>query len=130
MLNYELRHDEGILVLKPEGPLEAADFRRVASQVDAYLDGHGKLRGVMVEARGFPGWKDFSAFVAHLTFVRLHHRKIEKIAVVSDSTFATIIPNIADHFVHAKVKHFNPTHADAAWNWLITRGRAWMRTAA
>ena len=26
MINYELRHDEGILVLHPEGPLEAADF--------------------------------------------------------------------------------------------------------
>jgi len=116
MLNYEFRYDDGILVLKPDGPLEAADFRT--------------LRGVMIQAREFPGWKDFGALVAHLKFVRLHHRKIEKIAVVSDGSFATLIPHIADHFVHAKVKHYNPAHADAAWDWLIARGRAWIRKGA
>lgn len=26
MLNHELRHDDKILVLSPDGPLEAADF--------------------------------------------------------------------------------------------------------
>ncbi len=36
MINYELRQDEGILVLHPEGPLEAADFTTLASQVDTY----------------------------------------------------------------------------------------------
>ncbi len=130
MLNYELRYDDGILVLKPEGPLEAADFRTLASHVDAYLDQHGTLRGVMLRARAFPGWKDFGALVAHLTFVRLHHYRIEKVAVVADGGVATIMPQITNHFLHAQVKHFDPAHEDAAWNWLMARGRARMRTAA
>jgi len=130
MLNYELRHDDGILILRPEGPLAAADFRMLASHVDAYLDSHGTLRGILLEAREFPGWQDFGALVAHLRFVRLHHRKIEKVAVVSDSAFATVMPFIANHFTHAKVKHFSPGHAEAATKWLIARGRAWVRAAA
>lgn len=130
MLNYELRFDDGILALKPDGPLTAADFKTLAAHVNAYLDRNGNLRGVMIEASEFPGWKNFGAFIAHLKFVRLHHRKIEKIAVVSDAAFASVIPRIAEHFVHAKIKHFSPGHADAAWDWLVARGRFWMHWAA
>ena len=83
MLNHELRLDQGLLVLRPDGPLEASDFAIVQGLVDAYLAKSGTLRGVLIHAnRGFPGWKDFAALVAHLKFVKDHHRKIEKVAVV------------------------------------------------
>ncbi len=45
MINYELRHNEGMLVLHPKGPIEAEDFISIAIQVDTYLAGHGKLHG-------------------------------------------------------------------------------------
>jgi len=118
MLNYELLHYEGILVLHPEGPLEAADFTVLASQVDVYLEGHGKLCGVLIHAKSFPGWKDFGALLAHLRFVKEHHQRIEKVAVVADGAIASILPNIANHFVHAQVQHFDFTREDAAWDWL------------
>ena len=124
MLNYELRHDEGILVLHPEGPLETADFTTLASQVDTYLSGHGKLRGVLIHAKSFPGWKDFGALLAHLKFVKEHHQRIEKVAVVADGAIANIMPNIAKHFVHAQVQHFEFTREDAAWDWLEQSGNA------
>lgn len=38
MLNYELRRDEGILVLTPDGALEASDSKAPTSHVDAYLE--------------------------------------------------------------------------------------------
>jgi len=61
--NAQLRiaHDEGILVLHPEEPLEVADFISITSQVDTYLAGHGKLHGVLIHAKSFPVWKDFAA---------------------------------------------------------------------
>lgn len=127
MLNYDLRNDESILVLHPEGPLEAADFTMLANQLDAYLEGHEKLRGVLVRAKSFPGWKNFDALLAHLKFVKEHHREIEKIAVVADGTFANIIPSMAKLFVHAEIKHFSIEHEDDAWNWLrsgITVGKS------
>jgi len=131
MLNHELRLDEGLLVLKPDGPLEASDFTVVQHLVDAYLAKSGTLRGVLIHAsHGFPGWKDFAALVAHLKFVREHHRQIEKIAVVADGGVAAIMPSIANHFVHAEVKHFEVAHEDAARAWLAESSGAQVRTAA
>ncbi len=134
MLTFDLRRDDGILVLKPEGPLEAADFRTLACLVDClvvgYLHRHDTLHGVMLHARAFSGWKDFGALVAHLKFVRRHHHRIEKVAVVADGGAATIMPQVANHFLHAQVEHFSLAHEAAAWNWLRARARARMRAAA
>ncbi len=131
MLNYELRLDEGLLELKPDGPLESSDFAIVQRLVDAYLAKNGSLRGVLIHAdQGFPGWNDFAALVAHLTFVKDHHRRIEKVAVVADGGVAAIVPSIAGHFTDAKVKHFALAHKDAARNWLAEDRDAPMPTAA
>ena len=130
MLNHDLRHDDGILMLNPEGPLEAADFTTLACHVDAYLEQNGTLRGVLIRAKSFPGWKDFGALVAHLKFVKEHHQRIEKVAVVADGAFATIMPHIASHFIHAQVQHFEPAREDAAWDWLRQSGTTQIRSAA
>jgi len=130
MLKHELRHDDEILVLNPDGPLETADFTTLASHIDAYLAQHGKLRGVLIRAKSFPGWKDFDALLAHLKFVKEHHRKIEKVAVVADGAFANIMPSLAKHFVHAQLQHFNLEREDAAWDWIRDTGSAQSRAAA
>ncbi len=126
MINFELQHDTGILVLRPEGPLEAADFISITNQVDTYLTGHGKLHGVLIKAKSFPGWKNFSAMLAHLKFLKVHVQKIEKVAIVADGALANIMPNIANHFVHAQVQHFDFTREDAALDWLEQSGTAQM----
>jgi hypothetical protein len=124
MINYELQHDIGILVLHPEGPLEAADFISITSQVDTYLAGHGKLHGVLIHAKAFPGWKNFAALLAHLKFLKEHIQKIEKVAIVADGALANIMPSIANHFVHAQVQHFDFVCEDVAWDWLNQTGTA------
>jgi len=130
MLNHELRQDVGMLVLHPEGPLEAADFTTLANEVDAYLERHGTLRAVLIRAKSFPGWKDFGALLAHLKFLKEHLHRIEKVAVVADGVIATLMPNIAQHFVHAQVQHFALARETAAWVWLKQSGNAKMRPAA
>jgi hypothetical protein len=128
MLNHELRRDDGILVLNPDGPLEAADFHALAGVVDAYLEQHGTLRGVLIHAKTFPGWKDFGALLAHLKFVRAHHQKIEKVAIVADGAFANTMPHIAGHFIHAEVRHFEFARMNAACDWLREGGGAPLAT--
>ena len=130
MLNHELRHDEGILVIRPEGPLEAGDFAALASQVDAYLEKRYTLRGVLIRAKAFPGWKDFGAMLAHLKFVRDHHNQIERVAVVADGAAASILPNLAGHFIHAQVQRFDFAREEAAWHWLRESGDVTVRAAA
>ena len=118
MLGYELLRNEGILLIRPQGPIEAGDFESVAKVVDPYIAEKGQLQGVMIEARSFPGWDTFGALVSHLRFVRDHHRLVSKIAAVSDSAILTILPQIAKHFVKAEVRHFDAQDREAALAWL------------
>src|SRR5262245_3213454 len=118
MLAHELLRDAGILLLRPEGPLQSSDFESVAKVVDPYIQQTGKLRGVMVEAPSFPGWDSFAALVSHMRFIRDHHRQIAKIAAVSDSAVLSIAPQIAKHFVKAELRHFHGNEREAALAWL------------
>ena len=118
MLTFELRRDEGILLVRPQGPIQAGDFEAVARVVDPYIEHAGNLRGVMIEASSFPGWDSFAALVSHLRFVRDHHRRIAKIAAVSDSVVLSIAPHIARHFVSAEFRHFDSSEREAALAWL------------
>ena len=45
MLEFELDRTTGILILKPVGPLESADFEKLVREVDPYLEEKGKLNG-------------------------------------------------------------------------------------
>jgi hypothetical protein len=118
MLQFELLRDRKILILTPDGPLEAADFERLAKEVDPFIAATGNLAGVMVTTKSFPGWDSFGAVVSHLRFVADHHRRIKRVAAVTDSGFLKIMPRIADHFVEAEVRHFDFDERDQALAWL------------
>ena len=118
MLDHELRREDGLLIIRPRGPLRAEDFTALATVVDPYIEEHGALRGIMVEAAAFPGWDSFAALVSHLRFVRDHHRLVGKIALVSDSSALALAPQLAKHFVKAEVRHFNANEREAALTWL------------
>ncbi len=99
-------------------PANSEDFKSLARDVDPYIERKGELAGLLIEAAAFPGWRDFGALISHLRFVRDHHRKIRRIAVVSDSAVLTIAPRLAEHFVAAQVKHFTQRDRQAALDWL------------
>jgi tRNA U38,U39,U40 pseudouridine synthase TruA len=118
MLEFELNRPEGILILEPVGPLESTDFEILAKEVDPYIMGNGTLNGLMIYTKSFPGWDNFAAFLSHMKFVKDHHRKIKKIAAVTGSGFLSIMPQVADHFIQAEVRHFDYGDKDAALKWL------------
>ena len=119
MVKFQLLKEKGILVAEPHGPLSKEDFAKVAETVDPYIEQNGELDGLMLcPGKNFPGWKDFSSFLAHFRFVRDHHRKIRKIAAVTDSSFLSVVPEIGKHFVKAQVRHFNEGDRDNAMAWL------------
>lgn len=118
MLAHELLRKEGILLLRPQGPLQAGDFESIARLIDPYIEQTEGLRGVLIEAPSFPGWDSFGALVSHLRFVRDHHRNIAKIAAVSDSAVLSIAPHIAKHFVKAEFRRFAANERDVALAWL------------
>jgi ABC-type sugar transport system substrate-binding protein len=120
MTHFELLRDRGILVVTAHDPLEKADFEQLAKEVDPFIASNGKLSGVMICAEAFPGWENFEAFVSHVKFVADHHRQIERVAAVSDSTLLKIMPRIAGLFVQAEVRHFDSQDKKLALAWLET----------
>jgi hypothetical protein len=120
MIQCQLLRDKGILVIEPEGPLEANDFKKVAALVDPYLAENATLKGLMVRAPAFPGWDSFGSLLEHMRFVRDHHKHIERVAAVTDSAFLKIAPRIAQHFANPEIRVFSSDEDAQAMGWLET----------
>ena len=85
MLNVELDRATGLAVLRPEGALTESDFDAVAAVIDPYLEANGALNGLIIYTKDFPGWDTFGAMLKHFKFVRSHHQKLSRVALVTDS---------------------------------------------
>lgn len=120
MLDYSIMKPEGILVLKPHAPLSKEDFDGLSAAVDSYLIDHTRLHGLLIHSRRFPGWENFAGFTAHMHFVHEHHKRVERVAVVTDSPVAGMAEALARHFTSAQVKHFPFAADDEALTWLKT----------
>jgi hypothetical protein len=120
MIKFELLQDSGVLIVQPQAALSADDFRAIARTVDPFIEAHGKLTGLMIEAPSFPGWDSFGALIEHMKFVRDHHRKIDRVAAVTDSEFLKIAPRIAEHFAHPEIRTFPGSDKARALSWLQT----------
>lgn len=120
MITHSLDPARSILHLQPRAPLAKADFEQLAREVDPFLAEHGRLAGMLVEARTFPGWDSLGALASHLRFVRDHHRLIRRIALVTDSPLGGVAEHLASHFVAAEIRHFPHRELEAAREWLTS----------
>jgi hypothetical protein len=121
MIKVKLDEDTGIVTVVPSAPLNKEDFIHLANEVDPYIEKEGKLNGLIIQVKSFPGWEDFAGLLSHLQFVREHHKKIEKVAAVSDGRIVSIMPKIVDHFVNAKVKYFPYESLNEAISWVQSK---------
>jgi hypothetical protein len=117
-LSFELIEEQGVVILEPKGELEAADFERLSTEVDPYIETTGGLNGIMVVAEHFPGWDDFAALTSHIRFVREHHRKIRRVALVTADRLVSALPRFASRFVDAEVRAFPVEGRDEALLWV------------
>jgi hypothetical protein len=121
MIKAELDKAKGILHARPSGPLEVGDFDRLSVLVDPYIQKKGQLAGLLIEAKDFPGWKNLASMLRHFRFVRNHHRKIRRVALVTDARLGRIAERLARHFVAAQVKRFPSDHAGEAKRWIAQK---------
>ena len=118
MIQHEMHHDRGVLIVKPQGPLEKEDFATLSREADSYIASHGALDGFMICAAKFPGYKNARGLISHLRFVRDHHRNIKKVAFVSDSRFYEIASRVVSRCVRPEVKHFTFQYQTSALDWI------------
>jgi len=109
--------ETGVLVVDVSQALRSQDFDAVTLTADTWIEAHGKLSGLVIHARRFPGWENLGALMKHVRFVKDHHKKIARIALAADSAMASVAPSIAEHFVKADVKAFRYDELARAIEW-------------
>lgn len=116
-IRISIEEEQHVVRVRPTGRLSRDDFIRLAEEVDPLIEEWGALNGLVIESRDFPGWESFGALVRHLRFVSDHHRRIRRIAVVTDSRLGAIAESITGHFVSARIKQFDTADLDVALQW-------------
>lgn len=116
-IRTSVEEDRHVVRVRPTGRLSRDDITRLADEIDPLIEKWGSLNGLVIESRDFPGWESVGALIRHLSFVSDHHRRIRRIAVVTDSSLGTIAENIASHFVAARIKQFETSDLDIALSW-------------
>ena len=119
MLTTTLNEQDRIAILEPDGPLSTADFQAASAMIDPFIEKTGDLRGLIIYTESFPGWDSFKALHSHMTFVKEHHRKIPRVAFVTDSVISNLAETIATHFVSADIKSFHYQDLDKARSWIL-----------
>ena len=119
MIEHRLDAEHSFLYVYPQSSLEENDFAQLAETVDPYIEQTGELAGLLINAPEFPGWDSFGALAAHFRFVRDHHKKIQRVALVTDSSLGNVAEHLASHFTSAEIRHFPAADLEAAEQWII-----------
>lgn len=121
MLKVDLDESIGIVTLIPDGKLSERDFVNAANTIDPFIVKTGILLGIVIVTKQFPGWESFASMIKHFKFVKEHHKKISHVALVTDSKIADIAEILVEHFVSAKIKHFEFEEIEDAKKWILNR---------
>ena len=119
-LSITLDEKRRLLILEPQAVLTKEDFIYLATVVDPYIEEGKTLKGLMIKTKKFPGWDSVSALKEHISFIKKHHEKIEKLAFVTDSSLIDAMKSIAGAFVHPQIKEFSYAQTEEALSWLTS----------
>jgi SpoIIAA-like len=56
--------------------------------------------------------------VTHLRFVRDHHKRVKKVAIVTNSHIGDVAERLGSHFVSAEVRHYPGEQLEQARQWI------------
>jgi hypothetical protein len=121
--SHRLLPEDGVIIFEVREALRATDFDALAATADAWIETRGQLNGLVVHARHFPGWENALGMTRHMRFVKDHHCRIARIALVADSKLMEWAPRLGAHFVAAEVTTFGYDELDQAVAWASGRER-------
>lgn len=110
--------DPDFVVISPKGSLSKEDFDTLAATIDAQINERDAVPNFLFCIDKIPHWDGLDALSRHLQFIRSHEALVKKIALVGDSRLLSLGPDIADHFVKAKLRHFPMAKLEEAKVWL------------
>ena len=118
MITYKILTEEGIVIIEPSSPIRQSDFETLTKDIDNYIRQKGMIKGLIIHTESFPSWDTFGAFIKDMKFVINHHKKIYRVASVTDSKLFMIAHSIMRHLLFPEIKHFYYGDIEAAKKWI------------
>ena len=103
-----------VVGVKLSGKLHDEDYRHFVPMIESILTAEGKVR-LFVQFEEFQGW-DMHAAWDDFKFALKHYSDFERIAMVGDRRWEKWMASVCKPFTKAKVKYFDRSEVDAAWN--------------
>jgi hypothetical protein len=116
MIEQLTRDSSKALGFKLSGKLHDEDYKSFVPLVDSAIATQGKVR-LLAWFHDFHGW-DAHALWDDIKFSTTHCTKIERIAMVGEKKWEEWMAKICKPFTMAKIKYFNATEIESAWQWL------------
>ncbi len=106
-----------VLRLTVPAKLKVEDFRQIAPQIKSVIKRSGRIR-LLIDASGFTGWESIAAFERHLGFVKAHHEKVERIAVIVAHDWRHWVVRTVRMLVHPQVRAYDKRDESNALQWI------------
>jgi hypothetical protein len=118
-LSQRYREDLHVLVIRPHGKLHVDDFEALALTVDTLLAQSTRPLGLVIHVDALtPEWNDPGSFLRHMQFVRGHHKRIARVALVSKGVaIASLAAKVLQRFVAPQVMAFPEEALQSATTW-------------
>jgi hypothetical protein len=117
MIKTETISADTLRIIAPE-KLKADDFRQIAPQIDSLIQQHGKIR-LLIDASDFRGWENIAAFESHARFIKNHHRRVERVAVIAAHDWHHWLIGAVGMFLHPEVRAYDKSHESEALRWIV-----------
>ena len=105
-----------VIGFRLSGKLHDEDYKTFVPVMDAAVAAEGKVR-LFAKFEDFHGW-DLHAAWDDFRFGLRHYKDIDRIAMVGDRKWEKWMATLCKPFTKAKVKYFDASEVDAAWNWI------------
>lgn len=120
MLVYREIPDSALVEIELDGAIDRADFDRIATQLEAAIRRHGKLRLLEV-VKSFSGIDPGTLF-EDIKFSFRHLNSFSRVAVVTDLVWLKPLATVAGTLSPAEVKVFSLAEIGSARQWLRAEG--------
>ncbi len=119
-MSIELREEQvgKVLDVRVSGKLSKADYQQFVPEVERLIKAHGKLR-ILLEMHDFHGW-EAGALWEDIKFDAKHFNDIERLAMVGETKWESMMSQFCKPFTTAKIRYFDQTKADEARSWLTS----------
>jgi len=108
---------DGVLRVVAPTKLQSGDFAELARQIEPIIRQKGHLR-LLIDASHLAGRKDLAALEEHAAFVKSHHGKVERIAVIAAHEWQRWLISAIKVFLHPAVRAFESAQEGEALRWL------------